>query len=238
MGISRDFDQLGYLPPFALLAPGECKQLMRHVTSREFKPPQGWYKGLAVSDPVIREFARDKRICAVIRSCLGDDFVLWGANLLTRKPGKQHPWHSDVESSSPKGGFASVWIGLKNVSGRTSFSVIAGSHLSGHTLQEIRYRHNARREDTARDDVLRWARACHPSCEHVTFEMDTGSALVFDGRIWHATSNSGFIGKRWALLLQYARRDVEYRVFDSDKLDWPIAWEQGHTPQLVEVDCD
>jgi len=236
MSISNNFDQFGYLAPFPLLERAECRQLMRHIKSSHFKPPMDWYKGLAISDPIIRELALDERICSVVRQCLGKSIDLWGANLVTRKPGQPHPWHSDIESSSPRGGFASVWIGLENVSSRTSFSLIAGSHLTGRTVQETRHAHNISREVTTSSDALRWACGYNRDCRLIGVEMQTGSALLFDGRIWHCTANSGFMGKRWALLLQYARRGADYRVFDSDKLDWPISWKQDYTPQLIEVD--
>lgn len=237
MEISTDFDQRGYLDPVSILSPRECRQLVRHVRSSEFKPPVDWYKGLAVSDPVIRRLGRDERICAIARQCLGSDIVLWGANIIRRKPGQPHPWHSDIESSSPAGGFVSVWVGLKNVSWRTSFSVIAGSQLTGQTVQETRYAHNSSRDEVNAADALRWARARNPDCGLVTLKMRAGSAMFFDGRLWHSTVDSGFFGKRWALLLQYARRGAEYRIFDSDKLDWPISWQPDHTPQLVEIDA-
>jgi len=237
MTTSSEFDQFGYLPPNTLLGRAECRQLTRHISSSKFNPPADWYKGLAVSDPVIRELGRDERICSIVRQYLGNDIVLWGANLVTRKPGQPHPWHSDIESSSPAGGFVSVWIGLKNVSLRTSFSVIAGSHLTGQTVQETRHAQNTTREEATSSDVLRWASGLNPDCKLVTMKMKTGSAMFFDGRLWHCTRNAGFFGKRWALLLQYARRDAEYRVYDSGKLDWPISWKRGYTPQLVEVNA-
>ena len=78
MRISSDFDKNGYLAPFPLLEKTECRQLMRHIRSPRFRPPKDWYKGLAISDPVIGELAHDERICSVVRQCMGRKFVLWG----------------------------------------------------------------------------------------------------------------------------------------------------------------
>ena len=35
-------------------------------------------------------------------------------------PAKSHPWHCDIESCAPEGGFVSVWIGLLNTQKESS----------------------------------------------------------------------------------------------------------------------
>ena len=53
--------------------------------------------------------------------------MLWGSLFVDQKPNGQHAWHLDVEHGSWDG--VTVWIGLKNLSEKTSLSLITHSHL-------------------------------------------------------------------------------------------------------------
>lgn len=72
-----------------------------------------WTKEHAASSYNIYHLATQPAIIEKLKYLLGSDIILWGVMYLHRKPGQVHPWHTDMESSRPEGGFATVWIGLE-----------------------------------------------------------------------------------------------------------------------------
>ncbi len=146
-----------------------------------------------------------------------------------------HPWHTDIESSAPEGGFVSVWIGVEHTSHETSLQVISGSHRLGRSVQEVRAERGIAREEAGPDVLLRIAREDDPEACIVVPDMTDGDALFFDGRLWHGTNNRRARGERVALLLQYAAADRVVRIPDWKQLDWPFRLREVPLPPVVPV---
>ncbi len=182
----------------------------------------------------VYDLARDPRLLAAVVDILGEDVILWGSSLVVRGPGDVHPWHTDLESADPHGGTLSVWLALENVSSGSSLRAVRGSHRFGVTLQEEAGRHDLRRGDVSDAEVAGWAAARDPRSGVVGLDASVGDAVLFDGRLWHASSNATET-PRTALLLQYARPDLPIRMPDLGKLDWPYRYVEARRPPCVVV---
>src|SRR5262249_34902662 len=106
----------GFAGPIPLLTLEECAEVVAHEKSGLARDGLDWRKGRAASDPFYARLTADKRFIELVRPLLGDDIVLWGVDILRRRPDEVHPWHCDIESCAPEGGFLSVWIGIANTS--------------------------------------------------------------------------------------------------------------------------
>jgi mannose-6-phosphate isomerase-like protein (cupin superfamily) len=225
----------GFEHPFALLSGAGCRQVIAHHANPARPEPLDWWKGGAATDPFYFVLARNERLLSRLRPILGDDIILWGVDFLRRKPQQIHPWHCDIESSAPDGRFASVWIGLENVSRESSLTVISRSHLFGRTIQEEAANRGLKRGEATSQTILAWARARDPEAKLVNLEMRDGDAVIFDGRLWHGTHNVREEGTRAALLLQYAAADCQVRMITPDHLEWPFRFRDDTCPPVVVV---
>lgn len=217
------------------LLTAEFRRCFLEAVRRDGTPPLDWIKGNAVSSRPFYELGALPAILDRLEPMLGPDIILWGALLVTRTPGQRHPWHTDIESSSPTGGMTSVWIGLENTTAASSLSVISGSHRFGVTVQEAARRHQAERSHCTDENVARWARDFAGDAFVERLELGDGDALFFDGRLWHGSFNTDPAAARTALLLQYARADTPVRMPDFASLDWPFRWLTAPQPPCVAV---
>ena len=110
------FNRDGFLPPVRVMTAAQCALLVRHLRSAEKPKPIEWDKGEAAADRLVFDIATSPQVLTWLRTLVGNDIALWGASLAQRAPTQRHPWHTDIESSDPKGGFVSVWIGLEYTS--------------------------------------------------------------------------------------------------------------------------
>ena len=131
------FEDRGYLEPVAIFTPRECGVVLGGLQQAASRPPMDWQKGRAATSPEYAAIAADDRILDLVTAVIGEDVILWGVSLVVRKPNQVHPWHTDIESSSPTGKTVSVWIGLANTSALSSLIVVPGSHLFGVTFQQV-----------------------------------------------------------------------------------------------------
>jgi quercetin dioxygenase-like cupin family protein len=83
--------------------------------------------------------------------------------------------------------------------------------------------------------VLAWALEENAEAEVVTPQLNNGDAIVFDGRIWHASINDRRAGTRTALLLQYASADTPIRMHNDSKLEWPFEFVRSPEPPTIVV---
>lgn len=180
-----------------------------------------WSKAGWIENPLYAGIIRSEKLLRHLRDVLGEDIILWGVQYLEREPGHTHAWHLDVESKSPEGGFASVWIGLGNITGASTLNLIRGSHLTSDGIAEDLAERSLRRTDLTAETMLSLARNHDPSAALVVPQIGIGDAIVFDGRIWHGSSNRMAQGTRTALLLQYARADRPVRCYDLSDPDAP-----------------
>lgn len=206
-----------------------------HESRKHETPLAPWHKARGARQRFYAPYVAHDRIIAGLRESLGPDIVLWGVDHLKRVPGQVHPWHSDIESCDPEGGFVSVWVALDNVNVNATLNLVAGSHRYGRTVQEIAFDKGVRRADIRPDDVLSWAREIDPAAQRLAPDVSDGDAILFDGRIWHGTRNDNPSATRTALLLQYARADRPVRMFHRDRLEWPLERREDERPPVVRV---
>jgi len=152
----------GFFGPVPLFTSAQCELIVNHFRSGNLPSPVGWNKGAAASDPLLYKFATTPVLVSHLRRLLGNNILLWGASLVVREPGHVHPWHCDIESSDPAGGFVSVWIGIENTSRESALQLIAGSHRIGKTIQQVAHERGLRRGKPSAGGVLYWAREIQP----------------------------------------------------------------------------
>ncbi|WP_191909123.1 cupin domain-containing protein [Hypericibacter adhaerens] len=227
------FANAGFVGPLPFMAKPQALFFAKHLRLSRQARPAVWHKALGPSDPLIYKLASSPKLVGILQALIGEDLVLWGASVVTRKPGESHHWHCDMESCEPDGGFASVWIGLVNLQKDNGLKFIRGSHAYGVTVQELAAREGIPREGRTDDDVLRLANSQRGDAEIVQPEIGDGEAVVFDGRIWHGSHNDSAGVSRISLLLQYARSDRKIRVPDFRNLEWPFRFIDERPPVVA-----
>jgi quercetin dioxygenase-like cupin family protein len=227
------FDDDGFVGPVRLFTDPEWSRVAHHVTSASHPAPADWTKGRAVTDPTLYWLATRPPLLDGLTRLLGADVVLWGVSVIRRKPGQEHPWHTDIESSASEGGFASVWIGVEHTGRESGLQLIRRSHRLGVTIQEAAARRGIARGEAAAHTVLAWAREIDPLAEIVQPEIRDGDALFFDGRLWHGSHNALRRVTRTALLLQYAKASRKVRRPDFSRLEWPFRFLDEAPPVLL-----
>jgi quercetin dioxygenase-like cupin family protein len=230
-----DFAQDGYLGPVPLFTAAECRRIAAYFRREDTPPPAGWSKGRAVHERFLFELATRPAVLDRVGALLGDDVILWGASSVQRKPGQVHPWHSDIESCAPEGGFVSVWVGLEHTNKHSSLQLITRSHRLGRSVQEARAALGMPRDQATPDRLLALTREQEAEARLVIPEMGNGDAIFFDGRLWHGTDNRNRSGERLAIILQFAAADRPVRIPDWSQLDWPFRWRREPLPPVVLV---
>lgn len=231
----EQFDEQGYTGPIRVLSTKKCRQFKTradHAVKR--KAPPEWGKGLAVSSRDFYRISKHPEILNVVGSLLGENVMLWGADLLVRATHVTHPWHSDMESASTLEKTVSVWIGIENTCRDSSLQIISFSHRLGVTIQEQRHRHGKGRKDTTTADILSWAHQHDKRCRLVSLDASDGEAVFFHGHLWHSSFNASD-RPRTALLLQYAVPEAKIRIPDLNCLDWPLAQFELPKPSCIMV---
>ncbi|WP_176730414.1 cupin domain-containing protein [Devosia insulae] len=221
----------GYAGPVAVFDAEECARILSGLRAEPGKPP-AWFKGWAASSPAFHRVGSDPRLLELVRPALGDDIVLWGASLIVKAESDIHPFHTDVESMAPDGGFVTVWIGLENTDRSSGLKFVPGSHRYGITMQELNHRVGVTRDASTDETTLAAARQYDAAARILQPEVHDGEALVFDGRVWHGSHNQTK-AVRTALLLQYARPDRPVRM--PKTFSWPIAFHERKKPPVVVV---
>jgi oxalate decarboxylase/phosphoglucose isomerase-like protein (cupin superfamily) len=230
--LAERFSREGFLAPVPVLTARECGVVREHL--RWASPqPADWAKGRAATDWLMAHLGASPRLLELLTPLLGDNIVLWGCSVVRRKPGKQHPWHVDIETSDPAARFVSAWIGLKNTSKQSGLELIAGSHRA-RTVQEIQHAHGMHRGDAATATVLDWARQENPEARLVEPQLTDGEAVLFDGRLWHASQNACGT-TRMALLLQFASADSPVQMLASNDFEWPFRFVPAPRPATILV---
>ena len=117
--------------------------------------------------PRFCEISSHPAIVSRIVSVLGRDVIAWGVGISTVRPGQRHRWHVDVEHQRWLG--VTIFLGLKNISQKSSMKVISGSHRIAPSPQMIGV------DDDV--DALATSRRLDPRCELVTVEIKEGNSL-------------------------------------------------------------
>ena len=215
------FFREGFIGPLNLFSPAQCKLILQHHRLGKRRVPRKWPKGLATKDRFFYDLATYPPLVALLKPLLGEDMILWGASIVERAPGQTHIWHTDIESSDPHGGFASVWVGLENTSRDSALQLISRSQGFGKPIQQEVHERGINRGEATDAMITAWARDYDPLSTFVQPDMHDGQALLLDGRLWHASHNSGTI-RRSALLLQYAVAGTPIAIPVFNHVEWPF----------------
>ena len=149
------FFREGFLAPVDLLPPAQCRRILDHY--RQAPSLQEERKALAAKDRVFYDMATQPALLGLLRRLLREDIVLWGSKVIGQKPGQEHVWHTDIESSAIDGGFVSVWIGLENASEASGLRLISRSHKFSKPIQQAAHERGLRREQITDEYVAAWA---------------------------------------------------------------------------------
>jgi quercetin dioxygenase-like cupin family protein len=229
--LREQFEEQGFIGPVRVLTKNECEEAHRRVRIRP--QPMVWFKGNAASCWSYYQLASRDDILDLVRSLLGPDVLLWGAQLVRKKPGVVHPWHTDAEASGKVGRAVTVWIGLHNTNRDSSLQLLSFSHRFGDSLEHVAYQARKRPTDVTTDDVRTWALERDARSRVERFDVSDGDALLFDGKLWHYSENANLNETRAALLLQYATPDMEIRVPGKDGYDWPFRFSKDRAPCIM-----
>ena len=126
-----------------------------------------WYKSTHEKSKRVAELAKNPEILGVVKKFIGDDIMLWGSHFIHQKPGGVHSRHADVEHMNWDG--VTVWVGLKNLSSRSSVSVV--SHTHEFSSSPPFFSHNTSNEES-NQQVLEAAKKLDSRCELKTFYLD------------------------------------------------------------------
>jgi ectoine hydroxylase-related dioxygenase (phytanoyl-CoA dioxygenase family) len=228
------FQSEGYCAVPNMLSASDCQAILNHESKPRPKPIN-WMKGRAASDPFYAHLGSHQQLVKPLRELLGENVVLWGVDILHRQPSQVHPWHCDIESCDPNGGFVSIWIGVQNTSKESALNLISRSHKYGVTIQERAHREGVKREEIAMKHIHEWAADFDPESELIKPEVGNGDALFFDGRLWHGTHNVRSEGTRVAILLQYAAADRDVKLIDFKNFSWPLQRLENPRPPVLVV---
>ena len=225
------FDEQGFAPPIRIFGGDEAGAVLGRLRTPT-RPPE-WFKGNAAVSRDVFEVARHPRIVSVLQRLLGDDVLVWGASLVSRRAGQSHCWHTDIETSDPEARAVSVWVGLEGVNRGSSLRLAPYSHRFGRSLQQRCAEAGKRRAEITEDDVIHWAREIDARSGIVQTELSDGEALFFDGRLWHGSTNTNANGMRTALLLQYATPETVLRMPAPRCAEWPFRFRETSPPCVV-----
>ena len=218
----RQYAEQGYAGAFRVLSLQDCRRVLRAVgDGSPAKPPLDWYKGRAVSSRAFYGIGTHPAIIDRVVELIGDNVMLWGATLLTRRANAVHSWHCDIECSDPSSRTLTVWLGLEHTTRESSLMLIPYSHRFGVTVQQMRHTFGKGRDESSTDNVVAWAKARDDRCHLAQPNVTDGEALFFDGQLWHGSHNVTGRTRR-ALLLQYAVPDTPVRIPDLNHLEWPF----------------
>jgi hypothetical protein len=224
------FQDLGIAGPFTVLSMEDCAELRAHLASR--RPPSEWRKGGAITNPALYRLAVLPAIVDRLVPLLGPNIVLWGVDVLVRLPGAIHHWHTDMESADAEGECVSVWLGLAGTDVASGLRFVARSHKVGQSVQDVARGRGRPLSNCEDREVLEWARQSVPAAAIVRPPVaHDGSAVIFDGSVWHASTNDTAVA-RSAVLLQYARASRLIRIPKLETRSGPFAFD-GPAPCLV-----
>ena len=228
------FAEKGYLGPIPVLTNQECRRFWKATRHAVYDRRLDWIKSLATTSRPLYELAIHPKIVDIVAQLLGDNVMLWGASIESRKPQAIHPWHSDIESALYPQSTVSVWIGIEFVTRESSLMFVPYSHKFGLTFQEERNQRSMDRNDVSKSDVDAWSVERDGRSGVIVPNMSNGDALFFDGQLWHGSQNTS-ARKRHAILLQYSTPSTEIRIPDLSSLDWPFTFLDQPRPPCIMI---
>lgn len=223
------FSDRGIAGPVAIMTSGAARRLGWQLAARHHlarvrarfggRPLQ---KDCATESPYWYRVASQPELLELVNQRLGPDVLLWGASLVVRQPGHRHPWHVDVETAAAAPGrTVSVWIPLHGGGPGSWFEALPGSHRLDASIQELCTTTGTDREGLDANAVETLASTVGEQLWAERIVAHPGEAIVFDGKLWHATHNESSSTRR-ALLLQYAAPDTHILTPNPGDYEWPF----------------
>ena len=182
--------------------------------------PKPWDKSLHAHLPDFKKLVNHPSLVERVSDILGPDIIAWGVSVTVRKPGQIHRWHVDVEHKQWRG--VSAFIGLTGTSSLSSLKVISGSHNITDMPQTIKISNDI--------EALKEAKKRISSCEIQTISMSEGEFFIFDGLLWHGSTNTGD-STRLAAIAQFS--PTSERAGIPLSFDEPVRWHDSQPACLL-----
>jgi hypothetical protein len=229
------FEKWGWVGPFPLLTPAEVGDLSQvyansadqFLTGQDLPAiasndplPKFWAKSLHAHIPEFRRLIQHPDLVERVASVLGPNVIAWGVSVTTRQPGQVHGWHVDVEHRRWRG--ITAFIGLTGTSPKSTLQLIPGSHRFDVMPQTLE----------AYDDAaaLAAARKISADSEIVSVPVHEGEFFLFDGPLWHGSTNVGNV-TRLAVIAQFA--PPSDRIAIQMTCDEPVRWHSSKPPCVL-----
>lgn len=231
---SETFEKEGFLVRRQVYSENQLDRIRTLI--KQPTPHIAWEKDLCARSYDYLKFADLPSICDTVCDLLGEHVILWGGIVLERNPNEVHPWHTDIESSAPEGGFVSVWVGIDGIQRESVLKVVPGSHRFGQSIQQVIQDHGEDRKTATDANIETWAKTLDAASPGVTQpDIQSGDAIFFDGRIWHGSENLAGDSVRRAVLFQFARADAAVRIPNFKNLEWPFKFRDRPLPPCIQI---
>ena len=226
----KKFKKDGYTNPIKILDEEDCKRL----SNEQFIPKKNytWSKSVHETSLEIINLAKNKKIIEIIENLLeNQNIILWSSCFIKQNPGNQHSWHIDLEYRNWKG--ITVWLGLKNLSDQTKLSLIKCSQQLNTFPQKLSYEGVNINDD---NEIIKSAKKFNRECELQTLNLNVGEMIVWEGKMWHKTTNNSD-KSREAIILQYSTTDQEIKIpLNYNSID--LKWQHKKPPCVVVSGSD
>ena len=179
----RQFDEQGYLGPFAAVSPDEMRR-MDQIIEREVFGTEGPSPGKRMQSrhmdcPIVYEIASRPEIVDRMVSLFGPDLMLWATYFFNKEPGgKEIPWHQDLNywPLEPLINI-SAWIAVDEATLENScVQLIPGSHRKA--VPHIATPHEAEFEEMADPNYFDASHA-------IPMELLPGEFFLFNEKTLH-----------------------------------------------------
>lgn len=220
----KKFELEGYIDPFKIITDKDCIKILydSYIPKKHYT----WTKSIHEKSIEVKKLATNENILKKIKNIIGKDILLWGSCFIRQEPGNQHSWHCDLEYENWNG--ITIWMGLKNLSEKTSLSIITHSHTLGTFPQKLAEK-NINLEDDS--EVLNEAKKINPNCQLKTFNLSEGEVVIWSGRVWHKTINLSKKARE-SIILQYSSPENDIKI--PEKYDYKnMRWLQDQPPCLL-----
>jgi Phytanoyl-CoA dioxygenase (PhyH) len=248
----EQFQKLGFVGPFPLIAPDEVNILTKQLSteSKRFKflgrvlyvlsrlpglkklskwqwGKAKWHKGIHAISGRVYQLSNEPEIVDRVASIIGENIMLWASLILVVKPQKKLWWHTDSECREWalfEG--ASVWLALDNVDEQSCMRVITRSHNLKVIPEVLKNTGLDIYDDQA---LLDAARQFEPESECISVYTKPGEFFIFATRLWHTGATGSKV--RNSLLLQYCKPSTNARkplTFDP-----PVIWDSCAIPCIL-----
>jgi len=225
------FEREGWVGPFPLLEPAAARALEPELArcfaaSRGyFYPPDvregdcyyadsPWFQSLHTLSPQLASVGRLPGILDRVAQLLGEDLIQWAGIRFEQKPNERLFWHTDTEYDHWEG--VSAWMGVQNVTPKTSLKILPRSHRYPTTPEDIQRTYGLDLTRMTDDgEMLSELQRIHPDLDDelriLRVPVRDGEFVIFNGKLWHASDNPSDL-ERVAMGMRYSSPDQRIRI--------------------------